>query len=306
MVRAERKYVDLIRQSTLGLFANWDPENPIKVGSYGRFDLDTSRFTVLGNIYDPEFQVLLDAVHGNFKMSDYPPELDPVEQDMIVTSTGARKHLFDPGPNAKKENFKRASFKMNFKFLSGKRSAVLIMHKPRLQHIPRNKVLDVLYRIPEFNGLFIVPSVYKCRAWSIYLSSKLEEIVSIALLPSKVGFDLEWWCSSDSDFLRQGTDKDSFASPLFSGKQKLPLIRRYMRGMPVPDPEPGDKFWIDGCPGWEPVDEDGYDDPIWEEVIFDFSLVSEILTWCYSRRIMSRMSRECGDASCVNLPRSGE
>lgn len=265
MVRAERKYVDLIRQSTLGLFANWDPENPIKVGSYGRFDLDTSRFTVLGNIYDPEFQVLLDAVHGNFKMSDYPPELDPVEQDMIVTSTGARKHLFDPGPNAKKENFKRASFKMNFKFLSGKRSAVLIMHKPRLQHIPRNKVLDVLYRIPEFNGLFIVPSVYKCRAWSIYLSSKLEEIVSIALLPSKVGFDLEWWCSSDSDFLRQGTDKDGFASPLFSGKQKLPLIRRYMRGMPVPDPEPGDKFWIDGCPGWEPVDEDGYDDPIWEE-----------------------------------------
>ncbi|KAG2338300.1 hypothetical protein BDR05DRAFT_1062870 [Suillus weaverae] len=264
MVRAERKYVDLMRQSTVGLFANWDPENPIEVGSYGRFDLDTTRFTVLGNIYDPEFQVLLDAVDGNFRMSDHPPELDPVEQDMIVTSTGVRKHPFAPGADAKKENFNKASFKMNFKFLAGKRSAVLVVHKPRLYHVPRNTVLDVLYRIPEFNGLCIVPSVYKCRGWSIYLSSKLEETVSVALLPSKVGFDLEWWSNSDSEFLRQGTDKNRFASPLFSAQQKLPLIRRYMRGMPIPDPEP-DKFWIDGYPGWEPLDEDGNDDPIWEE-----------------------------------------
>ncbi|KIK38684.1 hypothetical protein CY34DRAFT_809077 [Suillus luteus UH-Slu-Lm8-n1] len=265
MVRAERKYVDLMRQATIGYFANWDPEDPIKVGSYGRFDTDTTRFTVLGNIYDPEFQALLDAVDGRFTMSDYPPELDPVEQDMIVTSSGARKHPFALGPDAKKENFKKASFRMNFKFLSGKRSAVLIMHKPRLHHIPRNKVLDVLYRIPELNGLFIVPSVYKCRAWTIYLSSKLEEIVSVALLPSKVGFDLEWWSNSNSDFLRQGTDRDGFVSPLFCAQQKLPLIRRYMRGMPTPDPDPGDQFWIDGYPGWEPVDEDGYDDPIWED-----------------------------------------
>jgi hypothetical protein len=198
-------------------------------------------------------------------MSDYPPELDPVEQDMIITSTGARKQPFNPGADAKKENFKKASFKMNFRHIPGKRSTVLIVHKPRLYHVPRNKVLEVLYRIPELNGLFIIPSIYKCRAWSIYLSSKVEETVSVALLPSKVGFDLEWWSNSDSDFLRQGTDKDGFASPLFTAKQKLPLIRRYMRGMPVPDPEPGDKFWIDGCPGWEPVDEDGYDDPIWEE-----------------------------------------
>jgi hypothetical protein len=162
---------------------------------------------------------------------------------------------------SKKENFKKASFKMNFKFLSGKRSAVLIMHKPRLQHVPRNKVLEVLYRIPEFNGLFIVPSVYKCRAWSIYLSSKrmfllcrsmtrahvhnqVEETVSVALLPSKVGFDLEWWSNSNSDFLRQGTDRDGFASPFFCAQQKLPLIRRYMRGLPTPDPDPGDQLYV--------------------------------------------------------------
>lgn len=264
MVRAERKYVDLMRQTTSGFWANWDPEDPIKVGSYGRFDLDTTRFTVLGNIYDPEFQVLLDAVDGKFTMSDYPPELDPVEQDKIFTSTGARKQPFDPGVDAKKENFNKASFKMNFKFHPGKRSAVLVVHKPRLYHVPLNKVLDVLYRIPELKGLYIVPSVYKCRAWSIYLSSKLDEIVSVALLPSKVGFDLEWWSNSDSDFLRQGTDRDCFVSPLFAAKQKLPLIRRYMRDMPTPDPEPGDKFWIDGYPGWEPLDEDGYDDPIWD------------------------------------------
>jgi hypothetical protein len=32
MVRAERKYVDLMRQAnTSGFFANWDPEAPIKV-----------------------------------------------------------------------------------------------------------------------------------------------------------------------------------------------------------------------------------------------------------------------------------
>ncbi|KAG2121242.1 hypothetical protein DEU56DRAFT_834999 [Suillus clintonianus] len=263
MVRAERKYVDLMRQSAYDYWANWDPEDPIEVGSYGRFDLDTTRFTVLGNIYDPEFQVLLDAVDGKVKMSDYPPVLDPVEQDKIITSSGTRKQPFNPGADAKKENFNKASFKMNFKFHPGKRGAVLVIHKPRLYHVPCNKILDVLYRIPELNGLWIVPSVYKCRAWSIYLSSKLDEIVSVALLPSQ-GFDLAWWSNSDSEFLRQGTDKDSFVSPLFTAKQKLPLIRRYLRDMPTPDPEPGDKFWIEGSAGWEPVDEDGYDDPIWD------------------------------------------
>ncbi|KAG0701152.1 hypothetical protein DFH29DRAFT_1080234 [Suillus ampliporus] len=263
MVRAERKYVDLMRPTT-SFWCNWSPDDPIEVGSYGRFDLDTARFTVHGNIYDPEFQVLLDAVDGKFKISDYPPELDPVEQDMVLTSMGARKQPFDPGADAKTKNFGRAEFKTNFKFLAGRRGGVLVMHKPRLYHVPLNKVLEVLYRIPELAGLYIVPSVYKCRAYTLYLSSKIDETVSLALLPARGGHDLEWWSNTDSELLRQGTDKDYFVSPLFAAKKKLPLLRRLMRDMPTPDPEPSDKFWIDGYPGWEPIDEDGYDDPIYD------------------------------------------
>ncbi|KAG1731834.1 uncharacterized protein EDB91DRAFT_1058480 [Suillus paluster] len=288
MVRAERKFVDLMR-SISSFWCNWSPDDPIEVGSYGRFDLETTRFTVLGNIYDTEFQVLLDAVDGKFKMSDHPPEMDPVEQDMILTSTGARKQPFDPGADGKIQNFRKAEFKTNFKFLGNRRAGVLVMHKPRQYHVPHNTVLEVLYRIPEFKGLWIVPSVYKCRAYSLYLSSKLDETVSLALLPCQGGNDLEWWSNSDSEYLRQGTDKQYFVAPLFAAKQKLPLIRRYMRDMPTPDPEPSDKFWIDGYPGWEPVDEDGYDDPIYDGVCDYFSPVSQNLTSCHSYRIMSRL-----------------
>jgi hypothetical protein len=141
-----------------------------------------------------------------------------------------------------------------------------------------------------------------------HVHDQVEEIVSVALLLLKIGFDLEWWSNSNSDFLRQGTDRDGFISPLFTAQQKLPLIQCYMHGMPTPDPEPGHKLyaapvafdksimladlqhsWIDGYPGWEPIDEDGYDDPIREEVTVNFSPVSESLTHFYSHRIMSRL-----------------
>jgi len=41
----------------------------IKVGSYGRVNAQTGRFDVEGNVYDLEFQKLLDATDGSFDSS---------------------------------------------------------------------------------------------------------------------------------------------------------------------------------------------------------------------------------------------
>jgi hypothetical protein len=45
-----------------------------------------------GNIYDPEFQILLDKVDGKLKLADFPPQVGAVEGDFIVCTMGVRQN----------------------------------------------------------------------------------------------------------------------------------------------------------------------------------------------------------------------
>jgi hypothetical protein len=49
---------------------------------------------------------------------------------------------------------------------------MLVMYKPRQEHFPKGKVFEALYKVPELKDKYIVPTVYKCRAYAIYLSEK--------------------------------------------------------------------------------------------------------------------------------------
>ncbi|KAG1788686.1 uncharacterized protein HD556DRAFT_850034 [Suillus plorans] len=101
MVNTGLKYVDLIRQRT-SKWANLSPETQdIRVGSYGLFSAQTGRFEVEGNVYDPEFQKLLDATDGKIKLSDHLPVLDDEEKDFAVGSMGVRPKEFSLASNCR-------------------------------------------------------------------------------------------------------------------------------------------------------------------------------------------------------------
>jgi hypothetical protein len=66
----------------------------------------------------------------------------------------------------------QASIKGEWQFQRGKRGALLIMHNPRQEYVPRGRILEALYKVPELKDMHIVNSIFKCPAYTIYLSDK--------------------------------------------------------------------------------------------------------------------------------------
>jgi len=259
MGNAARKFVDLIRQST-AKWANWDPPIPIPVGAYGRLNNETGELDIEGNIYDPEFQVLLDKVDGQLKLADFLPQIGAVEGDFIVCTMGVRQKDLKIDGEINVAGLAQASIKGEWQFQRGKRGAPLIMHNPRQEYVPRGRVLETLYKVPELKDMHIVNSIFKCPAYTIYLSDKSGEKISLALTSDgNASEPSQWWSDTNVSLLRKGHHKDYMFTPLYGLKRKLPLIRRLMRDSPVPDPE-GDDFWVDVHVPWDPLDEDGDED----------------------------------------------
>jgi hypothetical protein len=256
MGNAARKFIDLIRQST-AKWANWDPPIPIQVGAYGRLNVESGELDIEGNIYDPEFQILLDKVDGKLKLADFPPQVGAVEGDFIVCTMGVRQNDLKVDGEINVPGLGQASIKGEWQFQRGKRGALLIMHNPRQEYVPRGRILEALYKVPELKDMHIVNSIFKCPAYTIYLSDKSGEKISLALTPSGHETESEqWWSDTNASLLRKGHHKDYMFTPLYGLKRKLPLMRRLMRDSPVPDPE-GDDFWVDVHAPWDPLDEDG-------------------------------------------------
>ncbi|KAG2115695.1 hypothetical protein BD769DRAFT_1629906 [Suillus cothurnatus] len=268
MGNAARKFIDLIRQST-AKWANWDPPIPIQVGAYGRLNVESGELDIEGNIYDPEFQILLDKVDGKLKLADFPPQVGAVEGDFIVCTMGVRQNDLkvdgemwrtrtDRWFDRNVPGLGQASIKGEWQFQRGKRGALLIMHNPRQEYVPRGRILEALYKVPELKDMHIVNSIFKCG-----------EKISLALTPSGHETESEqWWSDTNASLLRKGHHKDYMFTPLYGLKRKLPLMRRLMRDSPVPDPE-GDDFWVDVHAPWDPLDEDG-DEEYSVEVRRDF------------------------------------
>jgi hypothetical protein len=64
----------------------------MQVGAYGRLNTETGELDIEGNIYDPEFQVLLDKVDGTLKLADFPAQIGAPEGDFIVCTMGVRQN----------------------------------------------------------------------------------------------------------------------------------------------------------------------------------------------------------------------
>ncbi|KAG1759569.1 hypothetical protein EDD22DRAFT_756673, partial [Suillus occidentalis] len=152
-------------------------------GSYGRLNAQTGRFDVEGNVHDPEFQKLLDATDGKLKLSDHPPVFDEEGKDFAAGSMGVRistcelliysslENLSDFCYNSA-EGLDQAKYKGDWQFLDAKQGAMLVMYKPIQEHFIKGKVFEALYKVLELKDTYIVPSVYKCRTYALYLSER--------------------------------------------------------------------------------------------------------------------------------------
>ncbi|KAJ7659221.1 hypothetical protein DFH06DRAFT_1195307 [Mycena polygramma] len=270
MKYASRKYIDLILEAS-SKWASWDPPHSIKVGDYGTIDKDTGRFEKDGNVYeDPETKELC---------KEYPPEILAPERDVVFSSQAEQGRDFVLGP-AVDIGIAEASIKGEWKFKTGKTGALLVMARPRSTSIVSNSanaLLKKLVDVPLLKTKYLVTETMACHAYSLYLSTKSEDKVSLALVAKtpipaapfvSAGGEIScaWWKETGGGVFRHGCDlpdKYSF-TPLVMLKRVRKKRMGSYRGAPPPEAE---ELWEDvECP-WRPLDEEGEE---FEDTVYDW------------------------------------
>lgn len=282
---ASRKFIDLIRQAS-SKWANWDPPIKIKVGDYGTIDSESGELDVDGNIYDKTFQTSLNKQGLKINLSEpsCQPQIGAVDDNMIMSSSGVKQGDFSVKPEVSFLNLASASVKAEFQFQEGKRGAVLVMHKPRQEYIPRGKVLTLVHKAIELHDKYLVTSTFTCPGYYIYLSNKSGERIALALtasapIPAAAGLtaggtaSVDWWTDAQAAFLRKAVDKAGLYlyTPLYTLKHRQnSWVPRLFRGKEEEETTEDD-LWPDCIPPWQPLDEDGEEDPVWEDKDDEFA-----------------------------------
>jgi hypothetical protein len=266
----QRKYIDLIRQVS-SKWVNWDPPIGIQVGAYGTIDKETGDWIVEGNVYDPAFQTELDKHNAGIVMADFPPQEGPVEGDFVIASRGAKARNLNVDTEVDVPGIASAFVKGQWLFERGKRAAVLIMHNPRQIYIPPNAVLGPLYKVDKLIDKYLVTSIHVCPAYSMYLSDKSGNKVSLALVAQAPAAGatagVTWWADAQTGIHRKACDETGSYTftPLFSLRRPIKRNRRWIRDTIRPDPE-GDELWYNDTTPWDPLDEDGEEDEFDPEI----------------------------------------
>ncbi|KAJ6589440.1 hypothetical protein B0H19DRAFT_923319 [Mycena capillaripes] len=267
MKYASRKYIDLVL-AVSSKWANWDPPHPIEartgtVGDYGTIDKETGRFEKDGNIYEDPATAALCA--------DFLPKILVPDEKMVIASQTAQRHDFGLGPEVSIPGIAQASIKGQWKFKTGKTGALLVMARPRSTVIAGNTLLKVLVDIPLLKDKHLVTETVSCHAYGLYLSTKSEDTVSLALVAEtpipvaplvSAGGEIRggWWSETGAGVFRHGCDLPGNYSftPLFVPKRirKKSLIT--YRGVPTEPIE--EDLWESAERPWGPLDEDGQED----------------------------------------------
>ncbi|KAG1856964.1 hypothetical protein DFJ58DRAFT_783745 [Suillus subalutaceus] len=218
---AQRKFIELIFDRT-GKYPNWDPPSEIPVGSFGLIDKDTGNFFPKGSIYSNDFQPYLLSAGIDPKSDEHHPKDCPEESEF---TTWSNQHTGVPG-------IAEASIKGTWQVKKGATGAV---------------------------SMHLVTKVFYCPAFSMYLSDKSGENISIALLASApvvapVGTagamaEMKWWSDTQAGLAR-------------NGMQDGALHRRNRRATPSPE-RTGEQLWVAPPVPWAPLDEDGQEVPVY-------------------------------------------
>jgi len=262
MKNPSRKFVELIH-ATSSKWANWDPPHQIKVGDYGKLGRETGMFEKEGNIYED-----LDPTIANLAVLHKPLTGAPDDR-VIISSAGVTHHELNVAAEYGIVGLANASIRGQWRF-GTRRGALLIMDRPLSSYLPPQKLLKHLVGIPIFKHKVLVTEVISCPAYTLYLSTANSEAIELALIgttPTPPGITVganvgtSWWSRNMSGMFRQASDPNGSYNytPLYILKKIRPehLLRR---DSPVPDPE-DDDLWVDVHAPWDPLDEDGDEEP---------------------------------------------
>ncbi|OJA16332.1 hypothetical protein AZE42_06575 [Rhizopogon vesiculosus] len=260
---AQRKFIELIYNRT-GKYANWDPPSEMQVGSYGRIDRETGNLTVEGSIYDKAFEENLIGAGINIDSDEHRPEECPDETDFTAWSKNVKKLEFNIETHAKDiPGIASATIKGTWEVKKGTTGAVLLMHNPRIKRLTAD-VLTKLSKIELLKHMHVVTKVFYCPAFSLYLSDKSGEKISMALVDatSTAGgsASMAWWSDNLAGLSRRGCKLEHCFTPLY----ELKHVRhpRWRRTSPSPERK-GEDLWITPHPPWAPLDEEGNDVPVY-------------------------------------------
>jgi len=236
------------------------------VGDYGTTDRETGKFLKEGNIYEDAAMAHLTDQHK--------PLTGAPEGTWIISSAGVRYRELTVGAECGVVGLANASIKGQWKFGS-RRGALLIMSRPLSSYVPPKVLLKHLVDIPTFKNKVLVTEVVSCPAYSLYLSTANNEAIELALIgtmptPPGIAVDVEvgatWWSRNMGGMFREACDRNGLHNytPLYTLK-KIRQKHLLRRESPVPDPE-DDDLWIDVQEPWDPLDEDGEEEPFVDSI----------------------------------------
>ncbi|KAG2129591.1 hypothetical protein DEU56DRAFT_816898 [Suillus clintonianus] len=264
---AQRKFVELIFERT-GKYPNWDPPSEIPVGSYGLIDKDTGKLIPQGSIYSHDFRQRLVDAGIDPDSNEHQPKDCPEESEFTAWSKNVRRLELNVESHAGVPGIAAASIKGTWQIKKGTTGAVLLMNKPRIKHITPN-ILGKLANIELLQNVHLVTKVFYCPAFSLYLSDKSGENISIALLasapivaPVTVGAtaSMRWWSNTQAGLSRNGCKTEHCFTPLY----ELHHVRHHRNRRASISPErTGEQLWVTPPLPWAPLDEDGQEVPVY-------------------------------------------
>jgi len=256
--KAPRKFIDLLWRSS-DKFAVWDPAcAEIAIGDYGTLDKETGRFQTEGNIFTtPEFKDLV-----NDHRPGLGPQKDRSDDIIVVTSEDAKRTEVNAavGLNAQ---VAQATFKGGWTF-GEHTGAVLVAHKPRHEILPVGLKLEEISTRPSLDGKLLITNVTKCPAYALYLASKEDSGISLALClqvpPGAVSAGAElttnWVWDHGGGLFRSGFKDEPSYTVLFDLKRCRKKAEGWFRDSPSPVFEGVDSL-DDAVPPWNLLDDDG-------------------------------------------------
>ncbi|KAG1852135.1 hypothetical protein DFJ58DRAFT_791687 [Suillus subalutaceus] len=282
MKYVSRKFIDLIQGAT-SKWANWDPPRPINVGDYGMINNETGEFEWEGNLYTTTNDIGID-------MTD--PALGPIEQEegddkYIVKSWGVTTKELNVSAEADVPGGVNVALKVNFQFDGRKPAAALVMYKPRYISLPKDeRIILLLKSRPDvLKGKYVVTEVISCAAYMMYMSSQKAENFSVTLQATgpiapavnaggAAGFT--WSAETICGLYREGSNSTAKYMPLYRLKKPrhkfwLPLSQRGNEKI-----DDGIDKWEDVDPPWDPLDDEGEEDEIYDaEMHGDFGVFND-------------------------------
>ncbi|KAF8126282.1 hypothetical protein EV363DRAFT_1348183 [Boletus edulis] len=281
-----RKFIDLIRATT-SKWANWDPPREIKVGDIGKINRQTGEFDWQGNIYDESFQERFgDSLDINLQHAHLQPvRLERTDDYIAVSSRGVSVKVVDLSVGVDAHAAANVKLQVNCQFTS-KCGAALVLYKPQLSCLPRDEQLVRLLRKfhDALNGKYIVTEVISCPAYVMVMSTQENQNFYTSLdanVPVPSGIPVGgaakacWTASAVHGIWRSGHHTLPIYCPLYKLKQPPPSLWQVISGRRNDTTQSSlIENWEDASPPWDPLDDEGEEDEI-----YDAALEGEELDW---------------------------